>query len=137
MDAVAVQRTTDPPDCWLIEAKDFRFVRGIPNEKNGALLPDTVASKARDTLEGLKDAALNAEVEHERALAQLARKAARVRVVLHLEPYTGAPSKLFPVNPNPANIQQKLKQLTRDLDPNPLVLSISTTAKANVPWTVS
>jgi hypothetical protein len=137
VDLVAVRRTALPPDCWLVEAKDFRLIRGTPGDKNVADLPATVASKAADTWDGLRDAASQATNAGEKQLASLARTAARVRVVLHLEPYTGGPSKLFPKNPSPASIQQKLKQLVRDLDPRPLVLTMATTAKSEVPWTVS
>ena len=73
------------------------------------------------------------EKEH----AALAIRAARTRVILHLEPYVGRETKLFTVQPNPANVQQKLKQLVQELDPHPLVLSIATSARAGVPWSVT
>ena len=137
VDLVAIRRTSPPPDCWLIEAKDFRLLRGVPGDKNVADLPKTVASKAIDTWSGLKDTALNAADADERELASVARTASRVRVVLHLEPYTGARSRLFPEIPSPANILQKLKPLVRELDVEPLVLSIATTVKFDVPWSVA
>jgi hypothetical protein len=135
VDLVAVRKTQQPKDCWLIEAKDFRRIRGVPGDKNVSKLPETVESKARHTFADLPDTASSAVEPGERSHAELALRAERIRIVLHLEP--GASSKLFPVMPKPADVQQKSKQLLKDLDPNPLVLSIATTANAGVPWTVT
>lgn len=138
VDAVAIRQTTIPPYCWLVEAKDFRAIRGEPGDKNLIALPAMVASKALDSWTGLEAAACSDKAEaSEREFAQLARRARRVRVVLHMEPYVGTTTTLFPLNPSPASIQQKLKQLVGKLDSNPLVLTIETTAKAGVPWTVT
>lgn len=58
------------------------------------------------------------------------------RVVLHLEPHLGPHTALFPGGFE-ASVLQKLRQLVKTIDPNPLVLNIATTAKAAVPWTVA
>jgi hypothetical protein len=137
VDLVAIRRTTPSRVCWLIEAKDFRLLSGAPGDKNVFDLPRTVAQKAVDTWTGLEDAASNAANFDERHFADLARSASEVRVVLHMEPYAGGHSKLFPRIPNPANVLQKLKQFIVHLDATPLVLSIATTAQSGVPWSVS
>jgi hypothetical protein len=56
--------------------------------------------------------------------------------VLHLEPYAGDTSTLFPSG-FAASVLQKLKQLVKNTDPNPLVLNIANTPAAGVPWIVS
>ena len=131
VDLVAADKTKlRPPVCWLVEAKDFRKLRGEPKPKNDAAnFPGTVAQKVADTLSELPSVQGIPTVE-------LALRATAVRVVLHLET-APAKSRLFPNQPNPANMRQKLRQLLRHIDPSPLVLSIETTPKADVPWSVS
>lgn len=123
VDIVAFRRRNPPPPLWLIEVKDFRELRGGPGEKNDRKnLPANVVRKAADTLFGLRDAAVSAEV-----------------VVLHMEPFRG-PSRLFPEQPTRSNVLQKMKQLLKaypDLDQNPLVLDLKSTPRAKVPWTVA
>ena len=136
VDFVACRRKTPPPDFWLIEVKDFRVIRGAPGEKNVSELPRTIAAKMLDTIEGLKDAANRAVNNEERMVSGLAANATKVRVVLHLEPYEGTHTRLFPKNPSPANIMQKLKQLLDCLDSKPLVTSMATTGRSGVPWSV-
>jgi hypothetical protein len=121
---------------WLIEAKDFRVITSPPRPSNIAGLAQTVADKAYHTLAGLADAAENAAVVTEKQHAAKAMKASTKRVVLHLEPHMGKHSALFPVNFS-ASVLQKLKQLVRSIDPHPLVLNITNTPAANVPWTVT
>ena len=58
------------------------------------------------------------------------------RVVLHLEPHEGPHTKLFPRNFS-GGVLQKLKQLVKQIDPEPKVLNIANTRWAGVPWTVS
>ena len=54
----------------------------------------------------------------------------------HLEPHVGAHSALFPSG-FAASVLQRLKQLVRTIDPNPLVLNIADTALVGVPWAVT
>ena len=133
MDVVATRIQAAPAVVWLIEAKDFRIHTQDPEPSNLYGLAQTVADKAADTLAGLKDAAARASDADERAQASRACSAKSCRVVLHLEPYIGPPSIL---RPNfTASVLQKLRQLVRDIDPNPLVVSIA--KPGPVPWTVS
>src|ERR1700738_439302 len=60
MDVVAFKMTAHPDSTWLIEAKDFRVVRGTPKPSNLAGLAQSVRKKALDTRSGLQDAARNA-----------------------------------------------------------------------------
>ncbi len=134
VDLVAVRLQQPPGVAWLIEAKDFRIITIPPEPSNLIGLAETVRAKVRDTLTGLSDAAIHAqETEWEHAIRTVA--SGRYRVVLHLEPYVGPKTKLFPRNFE-AGVLQKLKQVVRDLDRNPLVLKISNTPRAGVPWSV-
>ncbi|MGO8688655.1 MAG: hypothetical protein ACLQLG_03395 [Thermoguttaceae bacterium] len=135
VDVVAVETVAPPMTAWLIEAKDFRVITNPPRPSNIGGLAQTVTDKAAHTLAGLTDAAANAAVAAEKAFAISALSANSNRVVLHLEPHTGPHSALFPAG-FPASVLQKLKQLVRAIDPNPLVLSMANTAAAGVPWTV-
>lgn len=95
--------------------------------------------KAADTLFGLRDAAVSAEVAGEQDSAVEAIGHAPNRVVLHMEPFRG-PSRLFPEQPTRSNVLQKMKQLLKaypELDQNPLVLDLKSTPRAKVPWTVA
>lgn len=144
VDIVAFRHRNRPPDLWLLEVKDFRDLRGEPGAKNDrAKLPDNTVRKAADTLIGLRDAAVNAARPREREFAAKAIKRTRNRVALHLEPFKGR-SKLFPEQPSPSHVFQKMKQLLQthpELDPNPLVLSMRTIERARkyerIPWSVS
>lgn len=137
VDIVAIQTSASPTVTWMIEAKDFRIVTSPPRPSNVAGLPQTVADKVTDTLTGLTDAATNATVPSEKNLAVNARATGTKRIVLHLEPYTGTQyTALFPTGFT-ASVLQKLRQLVRTIDPNPLVLNIANTPASQVPWTVS
>ena len=135
VDVVAMRMQPVPADVWLIEAKDFRVITVPPDRANLAGLAVTAAAKFKDSLDGLAEAARLAPALSERHHAQRAVAATTRRLVLHLEPHIGSHSKLFPKN-FPAGVLQKLKQLVRDLDPAPMVLSIASTGRARVPWTV-
>lgn len=125
VDVVAVESPALPTVTWLIEAKDFRTITYPPRPSHIAGLPQTVADKVRDTLGGLADAAVNAALTSERHHAVMAVAAATRRVVLHLEPHVGSHSKLFPAG-FAASVLQKLRQLVKATDPNPLVLKLPT-----------
>jgi hypothetical protein len=137
VDVVAFEPVSKPTTTWLIEAKDFRVITSPPKSSNIGSLPQTVAQKMDDSLEGLKDAAVCASFAEKRhAVAAIAT--AERRVVLHLEPYspTGIHTALFPKN-FAVNVYQSLKRLVVHIDKNPLVLDIAKTPHAGVPWTVS
>lgn len=138
VDVVAVQNRGSDAATWLIEAKDYRVITNPPKPSNLASLPETVADKVRDTRAGLIDASTKARDPSEQQLAAAAVQAPSTHVVLHLEPHTGTHSSLFPINFS-ANVLQKLRQLLNASGSKPamiLVLRISNTAQAGVPWTV-
>lgn len=135
VDVVAVEGVP-PQSTWLIEAKDFRVITNPPKPSNIAGLAQFVAHKAGHTLAGLADASTHAAVPGEKKLATDALASASRRIVLHLEPHTGAHTALFPIG-FAASVLQKLRQLVRAIDPNPLVLNIANTPKSGVPWMVS
>lgn len=136
MDVVAVESAAVPTTTWLIEAKDFRVITNPPKPSNIGGLAQAVADKTSDTLAGLEDATSNARVASEKSHATSALAAPAKRVVLHLEPHTGPHSTLFPAG-FPASVLQRLRQLVRAIDQNPLVLNISNTPASGVPWTVA
>ena len=136
VDVVAVENPAAPAISWLIEAKDFRTINYPPRPSNLAQLPETVAAKAEHTLAGLADAAANAAIALERNHAAIAIAAHTKRIVLHLEPHTGPHTALFPMG-FAASVLQKLRQLVKATDPNPLVLDIANTPTADVPWIVA
>lgn len=135
VDVVAVDGVP-PSTAWLIEAKDFRVITHPPKPSNIAGLAQLVADKASHTLAGLADASRRAAVPVEKQLATDAITCASRRIVLHLEPHTGAHTALFPTG-FAANVLQKLRQLMKAIDTNPLVLNIANTHLSGVPWTVS
>ena len=113
---------------WMVELKDFRQHQ---REKDKIPLWDEVAIKARDTLAGL----FTAKVEtghHDHAFAQQSLTAARLRVVLHLE-QPATHSRLFPRAYDPADVQQKIKQLVKPIDAHPRVVELG--SMHHVPWT--
>jgi hypothetical protein len=135
VDVTAVRPGNNPSHAWLIEAKDYRQLRGLPKDSLPSEIADDVLRKVTETLEGLSDTVVNGEEEGERSHAARVLGAHARHVVFHLEPHVGR-SKISPGDPS-ANVAQKLKQLFRDQHLTPQVLSIRTTAKAGVPWTVS
>jgi hypothetical protein len=112
---------------WLIELKDYRLhprTKEIP-------LPDEIAVKVRDSLAGLFAAAKHHADHAHAAEAQSSLRASRIRVVLHLE-QPRQTSKLFPRVYVLADVQQRLKQLVRVIDPHPVVTEIGATSP--LPW---
>jgi hypothetical protein len=115
---------------WLIEVKDYRRSR---REKDKTIsLPDEIGIKVRDTLAGLFAAKVNG-LNEVLEFATLSLAATEIRVIFHLE-QPGTPSRLFRRAYNPADVQQKLKQLIKPIDPHPRV--VETSAMAPVPWQV-
>jgi len=135
VDVVAVEVPAAPTITWLIEAKDYRIINRQPQPANLADLPETVAKKIFDTIAGLADASANAQIVSEKEHATLAMAAPVRRVVLYLEPHVGPHTALFPLG-FAAGVLQKLKQLVRSVDTNPLVLNLGNTCDAAVPWSV-
>lgn len=133
VDVVAVETGANPQLAWLIEAKDYRDLRGQPKDFTPSEIASDVFRKVNDTLDGLADAAVSALDPAEMLHASRARAAATRQIVFHLEPYQGPASKLFPRDPS-VGVLQKLTQLFGAVIP---VLNIATTRRANVPWTVS
>jgi hypothetical protein len=136
VDIVAMDTNLPPNLVWLIEAKDYRVLHSPPKPGNLTGLPATVAHKAQDSIAGLADAAVSATVHHEKQYASRAISSGIRRVVLHLEPHIGPQTALFPAGFS-SLVLQRLRQLVRHIDPNPLVLNIATTLASQVPWQVS
>jgi len=136
VDVVAVDGVPPKSTAWLIEAKDFRVITNPPKPSNISGLAQFVADKATHTMAGLAHASSHAAVPAEKKLATDALASASQRIVLHLEPHTGARSALFPAG-FAASVLQKIRQLVKAIDSNPLVLNIANTPMAGVPWTVS
>ena len=136
VDVVAVDGAPPKSTAWLIEGKDFRVITNPPKPSHIAGLAQVVADKTLHTLAGLADASTHAAEPAEKQLATDAAASATTRVVLHLEPHTGAHTALFPAG-FAASVLQQLRQLVRAVDTNPLVLNIANTPASGVPWTVS
>jgi len=114
---------------WHIEVKDYRQ----RTRKKVIGLAEEVAEKVRDSLAALVAARVNAKEDTERAMADAALRCRRLRILLHLE-QTAKPSRLFPKAFDPAKVQQRLKQLTKAIDPHPLVRD--TREPQGYSWTV-
>lgn len=138
VDVVANGTPPPPPVTWLIEVKDFRVITSPPRPSNLGGLAETVEAKVRQTLAALPAVVADSPEQAHRDHAAGASAAARRRVVLHLEPHptNGAHAALFGVG-YAANVLLKLRALVADIDPNPLVLDIARTQRANVPWTAA
>ncbi|MBI4322293.1 MAG: hypothetical protein HY675_27685 [Chloroflexi bacterium] len=123
----------DPIDrtLWLIELKDYRQFRRTKDVK--VSLWEEIALKARDTLAGLFAAKVD-NTHAEQLYAARALGVTRLRVVLHLEqPRTH--SRLFPRAYDPADVQQKLKQMLKPIDAHPMVIELS--EMGTVPWSAT
>lgn len=116
-------------EAWLIEVKDYRV---YPRTKT-IPIPDEIAQKVRDTLAGVLAASKNASDAAEKAFANRLLQARRFRIVLHLEPRPN-PSRLYNFSIDKADIEMKLKQLLKAIDPHPKVVDMS--GVRNLNWTV-
>ncbi len=123
---------------WLIEAKDYWVITNPPKPTNLAGLAATVEAKVRDSLAALSVVGAQSTNAAAKAHALVASAAPALRVVLHLEPHpaAGLHAALTPASWI-ANVLLQLKINLVDIDPNPLVLNITRTPAANVPWSVS
>jgi len=121
---------------WLIEVKDY--VHGARTKQEE--LADEVASKTRDVLAmlpvgGIRDNGLSTPGKLQvRDFWAQAREATEMRVVLHCE-LPVSPSKLFPGVKDAANLQAKLSQKLRCVDPHPLFTNVG--RGHALPWTVT
>lgn len=116
---------------WLIELKDYRQFRRAKDDK--IKLWEEVAIKARDTLAGLFAAKVYAD-DPEKSYAARTLNAIKLCVVLHLE-QSPKHSKLFPRAYNPADIQQRLKQILKPIDAHPKVVELNN--MGTMRWTAS
>ncbi len=116
---------------WMIEIKDYRQ---FPRTKESRIpLCDEIAVKIRDTLAGLFAAKVVSTHENHQ-FAQVASDAVKLRIVLHLEQPTSH-SKLFRRDYDPADVQQKLKQMVKPFDAHPRVVELDNMDK--VPWSTT
>jgi hypothetical protein len=100
-------------------------------------LATTVETKVRDSLAALPVVGVQSTDAAAKAHALIASAAPAIRVVLHLEPHpsSGQHAALFPASWI-ANVLLDLRIKLADIDANPLVLDISRTPSAQVPWSV-
>lgn len=120
----------DSKTVWLVEIKDYRE----HGRTKDSPIHREVADKVLDTLAALLPAAVHSNEQTERTFARRALMAKSVRVVLHLE-QPGHDSKLFPRAFDPADVQQKLGQILRSVDPHPRVVEIARTG--DLEWKAS
>lgn len=121
----------DPADetLWLVEVKDYRLHR---REKE--IDPwDEIALKLRDTLAGLAAARFHAVNDDERTAAHRSLQARQLHAVFHLE-QRAKPSRLNNRTFDLANVQQKLRQIVKPIDPHPRVVDMN--HMGNLGWTV-
>ena len=136
VDVVAIEAGANPQQSWKIEVKDYRVMSGQPKDFAPLQIAEDFFRKVNDTHSGLADAAANAANPDEKAHTARALCARSCQFVLHLEPYAGPATKLFPKDPT-AGVIQKLKQIFGQMDPPLLVLKIENTRRVKVPWTAS
>lgn len=135
VDLIALR--ADDELCWLIEATDYRIFanqRAIDKAARPSALIDEFEKKIRDSLTLLEAATLNAPPA-EQFFAQAALARGKKRAVLHLEPHIEKPS-LYPAVEHLADIKAKLKQKLRDIDRDPIVMSMARPNR-HVFWSVT
>lgn len=115
---------------WLIEVKDYR----INSRTKPSDLGEEIAHKVFDTLAAIIPAKIHASNSNEKKLAHAVSASSKLRVVLHLE-QPAKHSKLRPRAINPADVQQKIRQLLKPVDAHPLVVDMSSII--DLEWKVS
>lgn len=115
---------------WLIEVKDYRL---HPRTKPSDLGAE-VAHKVFDTLAAIIPAKIHATDPDEKQLARAVSASRKLRVVLHLE-QPAKHSKLRPRAINPADVQQKIRQLLKPVDAHSLVVDMM--SMRGLEWDVS
>ncbi|MFQ3680614.1 MAG: hypothetical protein SNJ60_08940 [Pseudanabaenaceae cyanobacterium] len=117
-------------EVWLIEVKDYRE---HPRTKT-LDLAEEVARKVFDTLAALLPAKIHANEPAEKEFAKHVIQGQSLRVILHLE-QPRQHSKLRPRAIDPADVQQKLRQTLKPIDPHPKVRECG--RMEGLPWQVS
>jgi hypothetical protein len=126
VDLIALSADT----AWMIEVKDYRVHRRTKTVD----IHQEYADKVMYTLAALLPAKVNANDISERDFAAKTLRATQLRLVLHLE-QPEKHSKLFPRAIDPANVQLKLRQRLKAIDPHPIVAE---TAKMHgLQWSVA
>ncbi|MFA5017626.1 MULTISPECIES: hypothetical protein [Methylobacter] len=115
---------------WLIEVKDYR----VNSRTKPSDLAEEVAHKIFDTLAAIIPAKIHATDPDEKQLARAVSASRKLRVVLHLE-QPQKHSKLRPRAINPADVQQKIRQLLKPVDSHPLVVELG--LMRGLEWDVS
>lgn len=115
---------------WLIEVKDYR----INSRTKPSDLGEEIAHKVFDTLAAIIPAKIHATDSNEKQLARAVSASRELRVVLHLE-QPEKHSKLRPRAINPADVQQKIRQLLKPVDAHPLVVDMR--SMRDLEWKVS
>jgi hypothetical protein len=101
---------------YLVEVRDHRaHIRTKPSE-----LSDEIMAKVFDTLAAMLPAKINGRDGNERAVAARVLSANSLKVILHLEQPV-QDSKLFRRAIDPADVQMKLRQRLKPIDPHPKV----------------
>ena len=118
-------------NAWMIEIKDYRQ---HPRSKL-IDLADEIALKVRDTLAGLVAAQINATNPNEKNFSRDFLGKRCIKIILHLEQPT-CTNRLRPHAINFRDVQDKLKQQLKAIDPHPKVTCISSPSQNNLPWTV-
>lgn len=122
---------------WLIEVKDYRSDTEV--EKREALV-QVVAKKTRDSLALILAGGHNDNSDSAPPILSLrefwkqAKKAEKLRIVLHCE-FRQVPSRLYPVQREATNLQQKLRIKFKDIDPRALHTYLD--HQSNVTWEVA
>lgn len=115
---------------WLIEVKDYR----VNSRTKPSDLGEEIARKVFDTLAAIIPAKIYATDPNEQQLARAISASRKLRVVLHLE-QPEKHSKLRPRAINPADVQQKIRQLLKAVDAHPLVVDMR--SMRGLEWDVS
>jgi hypothetical protein len=126
--AVDLVAVSDDRTAYLIEVKDYRVARE-PGPKE---LPHLVAAKVFDTLAAQIPCKLNANEDAEQAIAKRVSECLKLVVVLHVEQPLFNKGIFRPYDP--ANLQNKLRELIKPIHARPLVLHRQ--AMGGVLWTV-
>jgi hypothetical protein len=126
VDIIALSEDT----AWMIEVKDYRVHRRTKTVD----IHQEFADKVIHTLSALLPAKVNATNISEKDFASNALRATQLRLVLHLEQPVKH-SKMFPRAINPANVQLKLRQKLKAIDPHPIVAE--TAKMQDLHWSVS
>lgn len=110
---------------WLCEIKDFR--QGKRDHKKIPLC-DEIAIKVRDTLAGLVSTKLQAN-DDEKNFAKKVLKCKKINIIFHIEQSPSHPYNL-------SDLQDKLRQLLKAIDPHVMVVNKANLRPEKVCWNV-